>query len=157
MSTVRTLLAVAAMEKWEAIQMDVSNAFLHGELSLDVYMKLPPGYYHFGSRLDDTSEHHQPASASGLVCKLKKSLYGLKQAPRLWFSKLSITLLTLGFKQSKSDYSLFVIHSASTITIVLVYVDDLLICGNSMAEIAKLKALLSSSFHMKDFVKHDAM
>lgn len=96
------------------------------------------------------SEHYPSAPTSGLVCKLKKSLYGLKQAPRLWFSKLSITLLTLGFKKSKSDYSLFVIHSASTITLVLVYVDDLLICGNSKDEIDKLKAMLSTSFHMKD-------
>ncbi|KAL8117699.1 hypothetical protein AgCh_015538 [Apium graveolens] len=83
MSTVRTLLTVAAIENWEAIQMDVSNAFLHGDLSLDVYMKLPQGYHHLGSRFDVNSELYQSAPANDFVCKLKKSLYGLKQAPRL--------------------------------------------------------------------------
>ncbi|KAL8127002.1 hypothetical protein AgCh_014065 [Apium graveolens] len=53
MSTARTLLAVVAMENREAIQMDVSNTFLHADLSLDVYMKLPQGYHHLGSRFDE--------------------------------------------------------------------------------------------------------
>lgn len=156
MSIVRTLLAVAAMEVaamegWDTIQMDVTNAFLHGEIDEVVYMKLPQGYYYQGCRIDENSAHKPtPPSATGLVCKLKKSLYGLKQAPRLWFSKLSSRLLQTGYTQSKSDYSLFVTHNDTSITIILVYVDDLLICGNSTLDINNLKKLLAASFHMKD-------
>ena len=76
LTTVRTLLAVAAMEIWFTCQMDVSNAFLHGELFEDVYMKMPPGYSHYGCRIASNSSSLQ--SSIALVYKLLKSLYGLK-------------------------------------------------------------------------------
>lgn len=149
MTTVRTLLAVAAIQEWHTLQMDVSNAFLHGDLSEPVYIKLPPGYTHFGCRIEvNNSCAKTPTPA--LVCKLLKALYGLRQAPRLWFSKQSLTLLSLGFKQSKSDYSLFLKQTSTSTLAVLVYVDDLLICGSSMSDIHNLKQMLSTQFHMKD-------
>lgn len=150
LTTVRTLLAVAAIHDWITIQMDVTNAFLHGDLHETVYMKLPQGYTGMGSRITVNQVISQCHSSPNLVCKLLKSLYGLKQSPRLWFTKLSQKLLELGFKQSKTDYSLFTSIVGNTITLVLVYVDDLLISGNSQSEISKIKMLLSNSFHMKD-------
>ena len=46
LSSVMTLIAVFAAHKWPFFQMDVKNAFLNGELSKKVYMKLPLGYSH---------------------------------------------------------------------------------------------------------------
>ncbi|XP_078171460.1 uncharacterized protein LOC144565545 [Carex rostrata] len=89
---VRTFLAVVVAKGWELHQMDVHNAFLHGDLHEEVYMRLPPGF---------------ASSHPGKVCRLRKLLYGLCQAPRMWFSKLTATLEAYGFVQSKADYSLF--------------------------------------------------
>lgn len=68
MNTIRTLISIAVNQNWKLFQMDVKNAFLHGDMEEEVYMKIPPG---FNSRDNE-----------GKVCKLKKSLYGLKQSPR---------------------------------------------------------------------------
>lgn len=115
--------------------MDVHNAFLHGDLTEEVYMKLPPGFR---------------VGTSGKVCKLRKSLYGLKQAPRCWFAKLSTALKHYGFQQSYSDYSLFTLQRGAVQLSVLVYVDDLIISGSHPVAIQKFKDYLSACFHMKD-------
>ncbi|MCH86991.1 hypothetical protein A2U01_0007855 [Trifolium medium] len=138
MVTVRVVLAVAAARNWELHQMDVHNAFLHGDLQEEVFMKLPPGFN---------------VSSPEMVCKLRKSLYGLKQAPRCWFSKLSQALKTYGFRQSLSDYSLFVLQKQGTQIVVLVYVDDLIVAGNDSAAIELFKGYLNACFHMKDLGK----
>jgi len=100
MTTMSTLLAVASMQQWHVFQMDVSNAFLHGDLEEEVYMTTPQGYAGLGKAV-------QPAaiapSDTKHVCKLVKSLYGLKQAPRKWFEKLPNALLHFAFTQSKAD------------------------------------------------------
>lgn len=85
-----------------------------------------------------------------LVCKLQKSLYGLKQASRQWNSKLTKTLLGLGYAQSKADYSLFTKTSTTCFIVVLVYVDDLVLAGDDLAEITKIKATLDHKFSIKD-------
>ncbi|GAA0147193.1 transmembrane signal receptor [Lithospermum erythrorhizon] len=85
LETLRAFLIVAAVNNWELHQMDVHNAFLHGDLDEEVYMRVPPGF----SRGKPVEVYH-----------LLKSLYGLKQAPRCWFSKLSTTLKKYDFIQS---------------------------------------------------------
>ena len=67
MTTIRTIIALAASQQWCLHQLDVKNVFLHGDLNEDIYIRPPAGLF------------SKPTSA---VCKLKRSLYGLKQAPR---------------------------------------------------------------------------
>ncbi|RHN52451.1 putative RNA-directed DNA polymerase [Medicago truncatula] len=133
--TVRLLLSIAAIKNWPLYQFDVNNAFLQGDLSEEVYMKLPPGFSH----------KEKPC-----VCKLNKSIYGLKQASRQWFSKFSTTLIQKGFRQSISDYSLFTYNCDQTTIFVLVYVDDIIITGNNENAISKIKKFLAQSFSIKD-------
>ncbi|RVX06561.1 Retrovirus-related Pol polyprotein from transposon RE1 [Vitis vinifera] len=135
MTTVRTILALAASSDWPLHQMDVKNAFLHGDLKECIYMKPPPGLF---------------PSPTSHVCKLRRSLYGLKQAPRAWFDKFRTTLLQFSFRQSKYDTSLFLRKSDMGIVVLLVYVDDIVITGSDSALLSQLKTHLSESFHMKD-------
>ena len=88
-TTVRLLLSIAISQKWQIHQLDVSNAFIHGDLKEQLYMSQPPGF--INPQFPD------------FVCQLKKSLYGLKQAPREWFKKLSSYLISIGFQGSKTD------------------------------------------------------
>ncbi|XP_021866805.1 uncharacterized mitochondrial protein AtMg00810-like [Spinacia oleracea] len=149
MTRVRSILAVAAIENWHACQMDVKNAFLHGDLEEDLYMTMPPGYTGWNSQIKVDKNYETPPKTRK-VCKLKKSLYGLKQAPRQWFAKLSNALMEFGFSQSKTDYTLFTQCKGESFIALLVYVDDLLIVGNDEKLIQEVKLMLSSHFHMKD-------
>ncbi|KAL5833166.1 hypothetical protein ACOSQ3_016840 [Xanthoceras sorbifolium] len=99
MNTVRVLLSLAANFGWNLQQFDVKNAFLHGNLEEEIYIKVPYGF-------SSTNEEQ-------VVCKLKKALYGHKQSPRAWFGRFTKVMLNLGFKQSQVDHTLFVRHSPS--------------------------------------------
>ena len=141
--SVRVLIALASAKGWPLHQLDINNAFLHGDLDEEVYMDLPPGFHSKGE--SSTSTYAAP-----LVCKLVKSIYGLKQASRQWNAKLFATIMQLGFKQSQAGHSLFVYSNGSSFTALLVYVDDMIITGNDSACVAKLKTLLDQKFGIKD-------
>jgi len=135
MSTVRTFLTVAVAQRWELHQMDVNNAFLHGDLEEEVYMHMPPGF---------------SSSSPTKVWRLRKSLYGLRQAPRQWFAKLSATLAHHAFVRSYTDYSLFTYHKGKVFLALLVYVDDIILTGNGPQACSEFKTYLNNCFRIKD-------
>ncbi|CAH9063142.1 unnamed protein product [Cuscuta epithymum] len=135
-TTVRLVLSIVVSLGWCIRQLDVKNAFLHGHLTEEVYMRQPPGFIH------PSFPHH--------VCRLSKALYGLKQAPRAWFHRFSGFLLYHGFTQSKSDSSMFVYSQQSQIVYILLYVDDILITSSSLPLVRSIIDSLSTQFAMKD-------
>jgi len=135
LTTLYILLAVAAMQNWELRQLDVNNTFLHGDLHEDVYMQLPPGFKQAHPRQ---------------VCKLQRSLYGLHQASRQWYFKLSQFLISHGYHYSQSDHSLFIKSSGDHITVLLIYVDDVVLAGDNVQEISNITDQLHKHFHIKN-------
>lgn len=116
-------------------KLDVENDFLHGFLNEDVYMGQPPGFVH--------------PSYPNYMCKLRKSIYSLRHSRRVWFSRLGSKLLEMGFKESKSDSSLFIYKSVDLVIYVLVYVDDILVMSSHSHAINRLINCLKSEFSIK--------
>jgi histone deacetylase 1/2 len=135
-ATIRLVLSIAVSRGWSLRQLDVKNAFLHGVLEEEVYMKQPPGY----------EDPHTPNH----ICKLDKALYDLKQAPRAWYSCLSTKLQQLGFRPSQGDTSLFIYDTPGITVYVLVYVDDIIVTSSSHQAISTLVHNLNANFAIKD-------
>ncbi|XP_020688185.1 uncharacterized protein LOC110103715 [Dendrobium catenatum] len=135
MVTIRILLTVSLTHHWPVIQLDVANAFLHDNLSEEVYMKQPVVF---------TDPQHPTH-----VCKLNKSIYGLKQSLRQWFQKFTSFLHNLGFQFSKADPSLLILNHNNAYIFILIYVDDILITGNNSQAIQNILQQLHSAFRLK--------
>lgn len=101
----------------------------------------------------DQPEGFIDSKRSDFVCKLHKSLYGLKQAPRAWYDKLKGCLLQWGFENSRADTSLFIGGTKSSVIMVLIYVDDILITGPNGDDMEKFIAKFSATFALKDLEK----
>ncbi|KAJ9685291.1 hypothetical protein PVL29_017351 [Vitis rotundifolia] len=124
LNLVRLFISIAASQQWMIHQLDIKNAFLHGDL-------------------EEEGEY-------GKVCCLKKALYELKQSPRAWFGKFSKEIQAFGMNKSKKDHSVFYKKSTAGIILLVVYVDDIVITRNDHAGISDLKAFMHSKFHTKD-------
>ena len=133
MTSLRTLVALAAKNNSRLTKLDVSNAFLESDIDRDVYIKPPEGF------------------PPGCLFKLKKALYGLKQSPRLFQQTLTKELLKLGFTPLQTDICIFK-HPTSD-TRMLVVVDDIIIEGNDENMRKKIETTLQERFKIKIFDK----
>jgi hypothetical protein len=116
-TAIRTVLALAAVEDLHMRSIDISNAFLNGELEEEVYMRQAEGFERGGPNI---------------VCLLNKALYGLKQASRVWKIKLARVLCDqLGFKTIYSDSSIYAYQRDKIRVLLPVFVDDGTIVSNS--------------------------
>jgi hypothetical protein len=135
MESVRLLIALAAIKDWEIHHMDVKSAFLNGELKEEVFVQQPSSFVVAG-------KEHQ-------VLRLRKALYGQWQAPRAWNIRLDESLTTLGFTKCPSEHALYTKQAAHGAIIVGVYVDDLVITGETKGDIEAFKEM-TKMFRMSD-------
>ena len=136
MSSIRIILAISVQRKMFIHQMDVKTAFLNGDLQEEIYMEQPEGYVSL--------------ERPNAVCKLKKSLYGLKQAHRAWHDKIDQALTKLDFTSCSSDRAIYSRSNDNILTIICIYVDDLVISSDNLGVLNLVKKSLSSCFDMKD-------
>jgi predicted RNA binding protein YcfA (HicA-like mRNA interferase family) len=112
----QTVIALATMEDWELESVDISTAFLNGDIDAEVYMQKLEGVEFPGFE------------GSEWVLQLLKGLYRIKQGPRIWSKKLHTALTSIGFQQLERDHSVFIYERDGVKMVVPVHIDDLVLC-----------------------------
>lgn len=120
MPTIRTL-TLTISRKWQMLQLDVSNTFLHDDLLDDIYMRQP----------SDFEDPHQP----NYVCNYINLSTVLSRRPRQWFQKFTSFLQSLDFEFSHSNPSLLIFSKHHIYIYLLIYVDDILVTGNDSSSV----------------------
>src|SRR3954447_406582 len=133
--SIRILLAIVAYHDYEIWQMDVKTAFLNGNIEEELYMMQPEGFV-------------DPKDASK-VCKLQRSIYGLKQASRSWNLCFYQVIKSFGFVPNCYEACIYKKVSGSSVTFLVLYVDDILIIGNDINMLNNVKSYFNKCFSMK--------
>ena len=132
------MLALAALEDWHMLGVDVKTAFLYGELDEELYMEQPEGFKIKGQKRK--------------VLRLKRAIYGLKQAALQWWRALDKSMHKLGFKRLLSDLGLFVMKNkrGEPEVIVIVYVDDAVFMGPNKSIVSKARDRFMQVWECRD-------
>ncbi|GJW94904.1 retrotransposon protein, putative, ty1-copia subclass [Tanacetum coccineum] len=133
---IRIILAIPAFYDYEIWQMNVKTTFLNGHLSEDVYMVQPEGFV-------DPKHPNK-------VCKLQRSIYGLKQASRSWNKRFDEEIKKISFSQNPNESCVYLKASRSNVEFLVLYVDDMLLIGNSVTMLEEVKSWLCKCFSMKN-------
>lgn len=163
LSSIRMVMANAIENNLNIEMLDVTTAFLNGDLHEKIYMKIPDHMQKILCEIIQNDEEQSEAARIMLqdlknnikkpkVCLLQKALYGLKQAPRQWFEKLDSTLKALNFFPSYADpcvYRLNVKGGEEDIINIAIYVDDIIVTfkGNKWNDV---KQRLLKTFCMRE-------
>ncbi|KAF3624870.1 putative oleosin Bn-III-like [Capsicum annuum] len=127
LTSVHLFISLAASKNWHLHQLDIKNAFLHGDLHRGIYGAIT-WFYCSGGLWDSLP--------------FKESFYGLKQSPQAWFDKFSGVVLEFGVKKSKCDHSVFYRKSIDMLMTLSLQ--------SYSTGIVLLKSFLLTKFHTKD-------
>lgn len=138
MKSIKLILSLVAQLNLELYQIDFDTAFLNANVSEDIYMEQPEGFY---------------KGSSNSVCKLIKSIYGLKQASRNWNLEIDSFMKSIGYTPLISDSCVYLKRTQADRFILLsLYVDDTIVACD---EVDKLvwesdKKAIASKYAIKD-------
>lgn len=151
MASFRLLFAHALQEGREIHHLDVSTAFLAAPLDEEIYMQIPPGFPHLPAddpppiqlqSLPDRGPNGRP-----MVMRLLKAAYGLKQAPHQWKMTFDSWAYEIGYRRAATDHSVYIHKDGS---LMIIWVDDILVIDKRKEKIAAVKASLGSRFNITD-------
>jgi hypothetical protein len=131
----RLLVAIAVFNGWSLRNLDIITAFLQGDIDSDIYMGIPEG---------------MGLDPKRFVLKLRRSLYGLKQAPRIWLERMHSFLVQIGFHCCNTEPSIYICNHNEKFIILLLFVGDILLTGNSDNGIDEFVRECTSKFKARD-------
>lgn len=161
LSSVKLLMSLAARYNCSVHHLDVATAYLNGELEETIYIRPPKGIEEALEVLVKNCRFEEnirikaktmlrEIKGSDKVCRLNKALYGLRQAGRAWYSKLNRVLLKMGATPSKCDPCLYRVDKGKIPTLILTYVDDILILSPCLKLMSGIIEGLSNIFEVKN-------
>lgn len=134
LENIRMMLLVITAMKLQIQQGDVPSAFLNSKIDTDIFMHQPDGF------VQDASK----------ICKLNKGLYGLKQASRLWYEDINDYLTNvLKFTRFEHDNCIYAKNAGEPISIVILYVDDIIVASSDTTALEETMDQLHSKFLIK--------
>ena len=118
--TICIVLFLATIFNWDLNGLDIENAFIEGILDEEIDMVLP-------------EELFRNSDGTPVVVRLLKAIYGLKQASHVFYMLMVTALASIDIHPSAHDPCLFIHIDEHTqfITIVILWVDDILLTGNN--------------------------
>jgi len=153
------VLALAAQYEMDVYHLDVTTAFLNGELKESVYMEMPEYAIEALQEITRSSEIEDPVAKKAKsmleeitrgnnVCLLKRALYGLKQAGRCWNDCIDNELRRFGAKRTDGDHCVYTKGSEENLVIIALYVDDIVVASKDEEQIQKLERHLRNKFEL---------
>ena len=130
----KIIFAIAIINDYLIWKIDIKSAFTNGDLAETIYIHQSEGY--IDSKYLD------------LALLLNKALYGLKQFANIWYIRLFKKIIILGFIQLYADICIY--YNRSKDTIIIVYVDDIVITGPKTDYIRYIIDKLKKEFIIND-------
>ena len=134
LQSIRMVLAIAAEQDLEVIQLDVKTVFLYADIEEDVFVEMTPSF--------ETTDK----KGVRFVMKLGKSLYGLAQSPQNWWRTIDPRRVEIGFVSLKTDTCVYIYNHDDVVIIITLYVDDLLVAGGNIQVIETVQTKLMDKF-----------
>lgn len=135
MDTLRIVVARGVRNRWIIKQIDIKTAYLNGKLRETIYMSQPLGF---------------EIDVEVMVCLLLRCLYGLKQSGREWNNEFNDTVVDDGFERLLEDPCAYIKTRGEDTTILLVFVDDIIVVASSKELHEHVMRLLNTKFIAKD-------